>query len=417
MKTRVRVLLGIFLTFLSALSYAQAPVPFVNQPLVPEATALEALAASVGVAASKTFVLAVDEGTTANSVTVFSLNTTTGVTTQIARLRTGGTGLGGGAFYANTTVAVSANNSCIFVADTGSNDIAAFAAPTYKRVGNFSNALLNWSDSGAGGSISLSPDGKWLYGAYSGSENIGAWAVGSGCQLTFINSYGGGDLYLSLRVTPDGKALIVPSTYYMVVTMYSINGATGELTAVNSIDFTNSSTCITYYCYPYGVDISGDSKVAFFGSHSFGALALGCNINTTTGLYGAKHFLLSNVKAGVNHAAFPWFTAAAYPTGTGLMYIGMSGNPGNSGVVVAQVNENPSLGAVSSSLFATPDSSCNGCTGTLESVGTLAVSAQLPNLINVYSVNQKTGAFTLLKSNIDANATALLSLHVVPQTR
>jgi len=39
MKTRVRVLLGIFLTFFSVLSYSQSPVPFVNQPLVPDATA------------------------------------------------------------------------------------------------------------------------------------------------------------------------------------------------------------------------------------------------------------------------------------------------------------------------------------------------------------------------------------------
>jgi len=39
MKTRARVLLGIFLTFFSALSYAQAPVPFISLPLLPDATA------------------------------------------------------------------------------------------------------------------------------------------------------------------------------------------------------------------------------------------------------------------------------------------------------------------------------------------------------------------------------------------
>ena len=38
MKTHTRVLLAILLAFLAALSYAQAPVPFINQPLVPDAT-------------------------------------------------------------------------------------------------------------------------------------------------------------------------------------------------------------------------------------------------------------------------------------------------------------------------------------------------------------------------------------------
>ena len=127
-------------------------------------TSLVALAASVSFAASTTYVIAVDENTTANSATVFTLNTTTGVTTQVKKLSTGGLGVGGG-FFANATVTLTSNNSCIFIADTGSDDIAAFAAPTYAKVGNFSNGAVNWSASGAGGSLALSPDGKWLYGA------------------------------------------------------------------------------------------------------------------------------------------------------------------------------------------------------------------------------------------------------------
>jgi hypothetical protein len=89
----------------------------------------------------------------------------------------------------------------------------------------------------------------------------------------------------------------------------------------------------------------------------------------------------------------------------------------NSGVVIAQVTETPTLKVLTSTQFAVPDANCNGCTGTIETTGNLAVSAQLPNLINVYSINPTTGAFTLLKSNTDANAVGLLSLHVVPQTR
>ena len=384
---------------------------------------LVALAATVCFAASTEYVVTVDESTSANSATVFSLNTTTGVTTPVKKLSTGGLGLGGG-FFAAATVTITSNYRCIFVADTGSDDIAAFSAPTYAKVGNFSNSALNWSASGAGGSLAVSPDGKWLYGSYSGSENIGAWAVGAGCKLTFVNAYTpstGADLFATLHVTPDGKALIVPSIDFGIVTMFAINSTNGSLTEVNNVSFTSLSGCATNGCFPYGFDISGDSKVAFFGDPTTtgsGLFALGLNINTTTGLSNPQFFPLAST-GGVGNSTFPWLTRTAYPHGSGLLMIGMSGytNGENAGVVVAKVTPTPTLTPVASSLFATPDTSCNGCTGTLETVGNLAVSAQFPNLINVYSINPTTGAFTLLKSNVDPDASGLLSLHVVPVTR
>jgi hypothetical protein len=390
--------------------------------------AFVALLASLSFAQSNasgaTYVLTEDENTTANTASVFSLNTTTGVTTEVKKLSTGGTGLGGG-FFAGTTITITSNNSCIFVADTGSNDIASFAAPKYAKVANYSNSALNWSDSDAGGSLALSPDGKWLYGAYSGSENIGAWAVGAGCKLTFINSYvpsTGADLFATLHVTPDGKALIVPSIDLEVVTMFSIDATNGDLTEVNNVSFSGISDCADDGCYPYGFDISGDSKVAFFGDPTTandGLFLLACNINTTTGVSNPTFFTLTS-SAGAGNSSFPWFTKAAYAKGTGTLYIGMAGyfDPiEGAGVVVGKVNETPGFKEVGSTLFNTPNSSCDGCAGTLESHGNLAVSAQLPDLINVYTVDATTGAFTLLKSNTDANATALLSLHVVPETR
>ena len=387
-------------------------------------TSLVALAASVSFAASTAYVVTVDENPSANSATVFSLNTTTGVATPVKKLSTGGLGLGGG-FFAGATVTITSNYRCIFVADTGSDDIAAFAAPTYAKSGNFSNSAVNWSAAGLGGSIAVSPDGKWLYGAYSGSENIGAWAVGAGCKLTFVGSYTpstGADLFATLHVTPDGKALIVPSIDFGIVTLYGINQTTGALTEVSNANFTSLSGCQTNGCFPYGFDISGDSKVAFFGDPTTagsGLFAMGLNINTSTGALTNPTFFPLASKNSVGNSTFPWLTRTAYPHGSGLLLIGMSGytNGENSGVVVAKVTPTPTLTPVASSLFATPDTSCTGCTGALESTGNIAVSAQFPNLINVYSINPSTGAFTLLKSNVDPDAVGLLSLHIVPVTR
>jgi hypothetical protein len=372
-----------------------------------------------------TYILTEDENTTANTATIFNLNTTTGATAVVKKLVTGGTGLGGG-FFAATAVTISSNDTCLYVADTGSNDIAAFAAPSFTKVGNYSNPAVNWSDSGAGGSIALSPNGRWLYGAYSGSENIGEWAVTAGCKLQFVNSYTpstGADLFATLHVTPDGKALIVPSIDFGIVTLFAISSTNGELTEMGNANFTSVNGCSTNGCFPYGFDISGDSKVAFFGDPTTagsGLFALGLNIDTTAGTLTNPTFFSLTANNSVGNSSYPWFTASAYAKGTGLIYFGMAGytNGENSGVVVAKVNETPALSEVGSSLFATVnDNTCGGCAGTLESHGPLAVSAQFPNLINVYTVSPTTGAFTLLKSNIDPNATGLLSLHVVPQTR
>jgi len=378
---------------------------------------------SMSFAASSTYVIAEDENTTANTATAFSLNTTTGVLTQVKKLSTGGTGLGGG-FFAEATVTLTSNNKCIFVADTGSNDIASFAAPSYAKVANYSNGALNWSNNGAGGSLALSPDGKWLYGAYSGSENIGAWAVGAGCKLTFINSYTpstGADLFATLHVTPDGKALIVPSIDFGIVTMFSINSSNGDLTEVNNVSFSSVGSCSSDGCFPFGFDISGDSKSAWFGDPTTagsGLFALSVAINTTTGVSNPQFYTLT-ASGGVGNSTYPWFTKAAYAKGTGLILFGMSGysNGENSGVVTANVSEKPALKELTSTLFATTNSSCGGCTGTLQSHGNLAVSAQDPNVINVYTINATTGALTLLKSNTDANATGLLSIQVIPETR
>jgi hypothetical protein len=387
------------------------------------------LLASVGFAfgqtpAAATYVLTEDENPSANTATAYTLNTTTGVATQYKVLSTGGEGLGGG-FFAATDTGVTSNLSCIFIADAGTNDIAAFEAPTYKKVGNYTNSAVNWSNNGSGGSIALSPNGKFLYGAYSGSENIGAWSVGTGCALTFIDAYtpsAGPDLFATLHVTPDGKALLVPEIDYGIVTLFSIKSTTGALTEVTNATFENLSTCQTDGCYPTGFDISGDSKVAFFGDATISApLALGLNIDTTTGTLTNPTAFPLTVGNSLANSNFPWFPASSYAKGTGPIVIGMAGyeeGDENSGVVVADVTETPTLKSVSSSLFATiPEGTCTGCGGTVETHGAIAVAAIFPNLVNVYTINPKTGAFTLLKSNTDANAVGLLSLHVIPETR
>lgn len=69
-----------------------------------------------------------DDNPNGNTATVFSFNNQTGKAKQAKMLTTGGTGLGGG-FVAQHSVSVTGSDSCVFVIDGASNDIAAFLAP------------------------------------------------------------------------------------------------------------------------------------------------------------------------------------------------------------------------------------------------------------------------------------------------
>jgi len=165
--------------------------------------------------AGTSYVIATHDDPSDTNASVYVLNTANGDLTLVKELETGGEGLGGGSFYL-ITQAVTQTAACFFVMDTGSSDIAAFSKATgYRKVGNYSNSALN-SDY-VGGSIVVTPNGKWLYGAYSASQNVGAWRVNSDCSLTFVAAYVpsvGPDLYSALGVTQNGLALIVPAPDY-----------------------------------------------------------------------------------------------------------------------------------------------------------------------------------------------------------
>jgi len=83
---------------------------------------------TIGFAQSRYYVLANDVNTN-NSATLFNLNPSNGALSPIRTLQTGGEALQGG-YYAGETQAISPNAACIFVADGGTSDIAAFSKAT-----------------------------------------------------------------------------------------------------------------------------------------------------------------------------------------------------------------------------------------------------------------------------------------------
>jgi len=366
---------------------------------------LAALLCLPGFAAAP-YVITNDENPSANSATAYTLNTTTGALTLTRILHTGGKALGGGFLGATGTV-VASNAHCVFVADTGSNDIAAFTSPGYNLVGRFSNPAVSFSANGEGGSIALAPNGRSLYGAYTGSMNIGAWAVSSSCSLTFIAAYVpsvGADFFAYLAVAPSGSYLVVSAPDHEAAELFVI-AKNGGLTDEGSVSFTANSTCASIGCFPTGIDITKDSTVVVFGNATLEASALSVNVGSG-GFSNPQVWDLTN-SSGATGATVPFFSAAGY-AGSGALYFSM-----NSGAVVtAQFTESPLSITVTNSNVITQGLPID----TIAATGNTMVVAEVPNQIGVFRINSD-GSLTLLENTTDNNAEPGFSLSVYPNTR
>jgi hypothetical protein len=106
--------------------------------------ALAALALGLSTAsfagAQKLYGITNDDNPDGNTASVYQV-VTPGSIHQIKTLTTGGTGIGGG-YFAAPRNALEQTAACVFVADVGSSDIAAFSKAThFAKVGNYSNAV------------------------------------------------------------------------------------------------------------------------------------------------------------------------------------------------------------------------------------------------------------------------------------
>jgi len=356
--------------------------------------------------AGTAYVVTNDNNQNGNSATVYKLDTNDGTMTQVRVLQTGGLGMTN-ANASNVSQAITRTGSCVFVFDVGSSDISAFSGSTnYGKVGNYSNPSLASDDNG--GSIALAPDDSFLFATYSRTLNLASWAVNPDCSLTLVGTYfpSGGTSGLALKVTPNGKYLVVSSVGFEGAELFLINQATGELTDVNYLTYINSGTCEQIGCFPNGIDITADSRFVVFGGEGFYPSALLAQI-TTEGLVDPQVVLLRN-PYGIGEPDCPLLSSAGY-RGSGDLYLGM-GIP--TGVLTAHVSEKPPA-------FQVRNGTKTGGSqfqGVIAVTGTLMVTALFPNQIGVFAINAD-GSLTQLNLVTDPNGLSLTSLSVYPNTR
>ncbi len=360
----------------------------------------------------------------ANSATAFHLNTSAGTMTLIKVLETGGTGLGYG-FFAYTGSAIASSGNCVFVINTASDTISSFAAPSYAKTGDAGFTGM-FSGQLSGGGVALSPDGKILASANSGTLNVSTWAVGTKCTLTHIADYTpsiGADTFVTLAFEPNGKGLIVPAVDFQGVEIFKVN-ANGTLTDGGSVSWASLTDCQTAGCYPTGLDITNDSKVAVFGNASGSQNSvLSVNIGPA-GLSNPQNWPITACPSGCGNPNVPWFSQNG-AKGNGELYVGMSGYSINSipsGEVTMNFTESPlSITEEGSGTFiSTPDEAL----GAIRSVGAsgngtgggMLVYAIYPNQIQTATVDAD-GAITLGPVTTDPNGQGLLSISVYPKSR
>jgi len=364
--------------------------------------------------AATSYVITNNDNASANSSTIYTLNTSNGTLTSFKKLNTGGLGNSGG-FFAEVSNAISRDAKCIYVYDGGSSDIAAFATSNLQKVGNYSNPSLNGNF--PGGSLALTPNGAYLYATYAGTEIIGAWKRNSDCSLTFIAAYtakSGADTYSNLIVDPTGKGLLVSveDLGYIELFLINSNGTLKDVAAANLNNLPCNDPNIG--CFPAGLDITkGEFLIA--GNAILGGGAFTTQLTAKSPFFTKTAYVDLTNSAALCNSEVPWLSAAAYSTGTGPMYMGFSGFGAGCqpGVLTTTLS-----GGTLTLGKATPINSPNLYDGLIQNTGKWMVVSEWFNQLQVFQINND-GSLTATSQGpvTDNDANGALTFFIYPQTR
>lgn len=271
----------------------------------------------------------------ANSVDVDTVSTT-GELHRVSTLSTGG--FGGVSQFGTTYTAVGQNLKCFFISNGGSSDIASFQIPSLHKVAaNFSNPGLVGS-----AALAASPDGKFLYTAWGGS--IAILSINADCSLILSSGPISQPNYItSIAVAPTGKTLVVSYVnegyppLFGGAQAYSIDEATGTLTALGpELVFADEiSECGN--CSPSGLDVTADGKFWVWGNDGLSAPT--STLSAVLGPGGFSQVAMQQYPENPVGAVFNvWFSPAGR-SGNGNLYLSGSSVTGHSaGIIVTTFN-------------------------------------------------------------------------------
>ena len=262
-------------TIAASMPTTMTRVPKVSVALILAGLFLVATAGSAF--ASRNYVVANNNTSPTNTVSVYELSGTTleSSLVSVVNLATGGAGTGAG-FPANVALAVLDRNYpvgyCVFAGDAGSGDISAMkpinTSPYLQLVGNYRTPEGDEASAGGLGLVIFNT--SELLGNYTGNGSnvlpaLGFWDVNVGCKLDTIAhlpaaGLNGGPID-SMAVAPNQRYLIVAYTDGSVGSYGIFNiGLIGQEMIAGS--------GVGSGAYAGSVAVSHDGKWAIFGDSS-----------------------------------------------------------------------------------------------------------------------------------------------------
>lgn len=171
----------------------------------------------------------------------------------------GGNGGGGGNFGAHQ-IASDTNAQCLYVSDAGSGQVASVNIQTQMVTGIFSASA---QDTGALNGVGLALNSNYLYASFTDSNNIGAFQILPGCQLsylgdTLVSGLNGGGIY-ALAATNN---LLIATYGDGSIESFNIAGGTP---ISNGDKQESTGYTLDANNLPAGIDITQDGRYAIFG--------------------------------------------------------------------------------------------------------------------------------------------------------
>jgi YVTN family beta-propeller protein len=182
--------------------------------------------------AGKFAYVANEGGPVPTGVSMFTINTTTGALTSIGTIAAGGRAV---------FVAVDPTGKFAYVANSDSNDVSMYT------INATTGALTSIGTVATGTdpvSVAVDPTGKFAYVTNSGSNNVSMYTINSTGALTSAGTIAAGTKPSSVAVDPTGKFAYVTNSGSNDISMYTINTTTGAITSMGTIAAGSTPTSV-----------------------------------------------------------------------------------------------------------------------------------------------------------------------------
>ena len=233
----------------------------------------------------------------------------------------------GGGYFAETPVAYAQTktNNCLFVSNGGNSTISAFTIDLSNgKLKTVKGSPFSYGESGRQqyGIGLVSGNGTLLFAGNTAYNSISVLKISPGCALKAVKTYSAPGSPDGMKVTPDGKFLI--GAYLGPIDSFEINYSSGHLTELGPFNAQGAAAGVEISCdgsTAYFGDAGANTQVEVFSISSTGALA---EINNFTSSHGvnSNNVILSadETRLYVSNTMSNQITTLSTSSGGGLTY-------------------------------------------------------------------------------------------------